>query len=588
MRHTSVLRSVALVSWFASAEASAAVSAPGFTESVFVSSWDVFGATGMAWAPDGSQRLFVARQEGDIRIIKNGEVLPVPFATLNPIHTAGESGLLGIAFDPNFLASKHVYVFATVSPTEQQIIRYTVSGDLGTGKTVIVAGLPTQGQNHNGGAIGFGLDGKLYWAIGDNADGDESSVGLSSLKAKVGRVNPDGSVPSDNPFFDGGGPNADHIWARGFRNPFTCAFQPSTGLLWVASVGDLYEQIFIVRRGDDAGWPFHENNQPAGFLAPAIKYRTNDVDTLAIRSAAMAGAVRANGIVTFSTTLPHGFRQGEKITVSGVGDAGFNGTFPVASLPDATTFTVVQAGPGAQSGGGTAATHYQGGSVTGGAFYTATQFPAAYRGNLFYGDYNSNQLMRATLDPGTNAISSIDQWGTGPAGQVDIAVGPDGALYYHGHGSLEIYRASHDASVQGLVASPTVLWTAEGQAVALTVRLQRPPAGNVSVSGARVSGDSDVVVSAGAALTFTSVNWATPQLVTVTALHDTDTLEDTATLAVSSAGLAPETISVRARDLMTSAAAKSVSTLSPATRVLAAAALALLGGWTLARRKRRA
>ena len=216
---------------------------PNFTESVVITDNTNLGsATGMAWAPDGSNRLFITRKDGQIRIVKNGALNATPFATLSPIFTNSECGLIGICFDPNFVVNHFVYVFVTVSGSEQQIIRYTDSSDIGTAKTIIMPGLPTLGQNHDGGAVGIGPDGKLYWSIGDNGNGTGVNSDLTVLAAKVGRANLDGSIPNDNPFFDGAGPNNDYIWARGFRNPFTFTFQPGTGKLWVDITGNAYEQ----------------------------------------------------------------------------------------------------------------------------------------------------------------------------------------------------------------------------------------------------------------------------------------------------------------------------------------------------------
>src|SRR5262245_21962327 len=79
--------------------------------------------TGIAWAPDGSGRLFITKKAGTITIVQNGSVLGSPFATVSPLFTGGECGLLGICFDPNFMENGYVYVFATVSSGEQQIIR---------------------------------------------------------------------------------------------------------------------------------------------------------------------------------------------------------------------------------------------------------------------------------------------------------------------------------------------------------------------------------------------------------------------------------------------------------------------------------
>src|SRR2546423_1047476 len=93
---------------------------PGFLQGVYVDPFE--GATAMAWAPDGTNRLFVARQSGQVRIIEGGVMLPTPFALLSPIVGTGEMGLLGLVFDPNFAANHYLYVFVTVSTSEQQII----------------------------------------------------------------------------------------------------------------------------------------------------------------------------------------------------------------------------------------------------------------------------------------------------------------------------------------------------------------------------------------------------------------------------------------------------------------------------------
>jgi hypothetical protein len=288
---------------------------PNFSESVFATDLVNLGnVTAMAWAPDGSNRLFVNRKDGQVRIIKNGMLLSTPFATLSPILTTSECGLLGICFDPDFIHNRYVYLFVTAVPGSQQVIRYTDANDVGTTKTVILSGLPTHGNNHDGGAIGIGWDGKIYCAIGDNGSSDGVNGDLLSMASKVIRLNRDGSIPRDNPFQDGAGPNNDYIWARGFRNPFTLTFQPSTGNLWVNTVGNNYEQIFVVNRGDHAGWNTNENNQPNGYITPIIVYRTNGSDT---RSILANGAVRNNNVVTLTTTVAHGFRMGTPITVSG-------------------------------------------------------------------------------------------------------------------------------------------------------------------------------------------------------------------------------------------------------------------------------
>jgi glucose/arabinose dehydrogenase len=542
--HKHMLMLAAGLGLFAQSQAAATVLDTNFQQTVFAGVGSQ--TTGMAWAPDGSKRLFVSRKTGQIQIIKNGVVLPTPFATLSPIYLNSECGLIGICFDPNFIANGYVYVFVTVSSTQQQIIRYKAVGDVGTEKKILVAGLPTNGNNHDGGGIGVGPDGKLYWAIGDLGNGTGVDGNMTSLAAKVGRANLDGSVAVDNPFVDGPGGTNDYIWARGFRNPFTFTFQPYTGELWVNCVGTSYEQIFLVNATDHAGYNDYENNQPAGFITPKIKYRTNGQDTRNVAPA--TGAARVGGIVTFTTTGTHGFRQGEKITITNVVDGSFNGTIYVASVPSATTFTAVQAGLDATSGGGTATTLYQGGCVTGGCFYDSTAIPAAYQGNLFYGDLNSSLLMRATLSP-LNEVMTVDLFANNVSQPIDMSVGPDGALYsviYNG----TIYRLAYtNHSSQKIIVTPTETRTMEGGGTAVTVCLATQPAGNVDINIARTSGSAGIDVYEGATLTFTPTNWSVPQPVRFQAIVDGDSTNSLAEFTVSSTGLASQTVMVHALDV---------------------------------------
>jgi glucose/arabinose dehydrogenase len=526
------------------ARAEATVVEPQFVEQVFVQSPDLTAATALAWAPDGSNRLFVTRRTGEIRIVKDGQLLATPFATISPIFVDHiEAGIEGLAFDPDFLVDRYLYVFVTVSNSEQQIIRYTVSGDTGIEKTILVTGLPAQGRNHNGGALGFGVDGKLYFAVGDSGSGSGVNNDLTTLASKVGRVNRDGTVPADNPYADGAGPNADPIWARGFRNPFTMTFQPATGLMWLNVVGSKWEQVFVVRRGEHGGWSTYENEQPPSYIAPVITYVTNNSD-----ARALVGAVRASNLVTFTTTTPHHVRPGEPVIVAGVSDPGFNGTVDVASIPSDTTFTARQEGPDGSSAGGTTTSKAIGGCITGGTFYDASDFPAAYRGQFFFGDYNSAQVQRAEIDPDKNSVLRLRQFAATWIEQVDLTVGPDGALYQTGNRDGIIRRVSYQNPQQGLVVSPLHVWMAEGQAALAMVRLAAMPAQPVTVTVANGGGDADVAAAKGAQLTFTAANWNVPQPVTIAAGHDLDTADDVAMLSVAAAGLESQTITVHARD----------------------------------------
>jgi len=163
--------------------ASAASVPPGFTNSLVASG--LTNPTAMALAPDG--RIFVCEQGGNLRVIKNGSLLATPFLTVT-VDSSGERGLLGVAFDPNFVSNQLVYVYytATTPTTHNRISRFTASGDVAmAGSETVVMDLNnlSTATNHNGGAIHFGPDGNLYVAVGDNANGTNSQS-LSTLAAR--------------------------------------------------------------------------------------------------------------------------------------------------------------------------------------------------------------------------------------------------------------------------------------------------------------------------------------------------------------------------------------------------------------------
>ena len=152
--------------------AAASTYPPGFTEGVVASG--LTNPTAMAFAPDG--RLFVSEQGGRLRVIKDGLLLPAPFVTLT-VNAVGERGLLGVAFDPAFTTNHWVYVYytATTPDIHNRVSRFTAGGDVAlAGSELVLLDLNvepvTSSANHNGGALQFGLDGKLYISVGDNGD----------------------------------------------------------------------------------------------------------------------------------------------------------------------------------------------------------------------------------------------------------------------------------------------------------------------------------------------------------------------------------------------------------------------------------
>lgn len=240
--------------------------------------------TAMQFAQDG--RLFVAQQGGQLRVIKNGALLSTPFVTL-PVDSSGERGLLGVAFDPNFLSNHYVYVFytATTPSSHNRISRFKANGDVADtieSEVVILDFDNLSGAtNHNGGAMHFGQDGKLYAGHGDNASGSNSQT-LNNLLGKIIRMNPvpdpTAQVPTDNPFFATATGRNRLIWTMGLRNPFTFGIQPGTGLTYVNDVGQsTWEEIDEARAGRNFGWPtteglFNSSSFPQ-FTNPVHSYR---------------------------------------------------------------------------------------------------------------------------------------------------------------------------------------------------------------------------------------------------------------------------------------------------------------------------
>jgi len=238
--------------------------ATGFQEALVAGGFDT--PTAMEFAPDG--RLFVAEKSGKLRVIQSGRLLPTPFFTAT-VADQGEQGLLGIAFDPNFAINQYVYVYYTAtSPSiHNRVSRLTADGNVAApGSEVRLLDLPAFGTSiaHQGGAIHFGLDGKLYVAVGDH-QGPENAQPLDNPFGKILRINSDGTIPTDNPFYSQTTGINRAIYAYGFRNPFTFAVDPATGRIFVNDVGNAeWEEVNQLVAGGNFGWPICEGPQGAG------------------------------------------------------------------------------------------------------------------------------------------------------------------------------------------------------------------------------------------------------------------------------------------------------------------------------------
>jgi aldose sugar dehydrogenase len=217
-------------------------------------------ATALAFAPDG--RLFWTERSGTVRVWQHGSsrvFARVRTVTTEPGGSYSERGLLGLAISPTFNTDRFVYAFySDPNYSSQHVIRWTDCDGTGVHATII-ATFPAGGDCcHKGGRIAFGPDGKLYVTLGDEHDA-ASAQNVRDVRGKVLRYNPNGSIPSDNPF----GPT-DPVWAYGLRNPFGIAFS-STGQLAVTmngpsgdagSPGTGYDTLYEhVTRGAHYQWP---------------------------------------------------------------------------------------------------------------------------------------------------------------------------------------------------------------------------------------------------------------------------------------------------------------------------------------------
>lgn len=262
---------------------SAATLPTNFIETQFASG--LTNPTAMTFAPDG--RLFVCQQGGQLRVVKNGALLATPFVSLT-VDSNGERGLLGVAFDPNFATNNFVYVYytATTPAVHNRASRFTASvanpdvAAAGSEVTILDLNNLSGATNHNGGAIHFGPDGKLYIAVGENAN-PANSQSIGNLLGKILRINSDGTIPADNPTAFGGiagSPSGINraIWSVGLRNPYTFTFQPGSGRLFINDVGQsTWEEINDGIAGSNYGWSICEGvcSPPnANFRNPLFQY----------------------------------------------------------------------------------------------------------------------------------------------------------------------------------------------------------------------------------------------------------------------------------------------------------------------------
>jgi len=360
-------------------------------------------------APGDDAHVFVVEQAGRIRRVAlrpDTREAPVFLDIAARVSREdNEEGLLGLAFDPDYMSSRAFYVYySAASPRRSVLSRLHVppgSAEADPKSEEVLLEIPEPYGNHNGGMVAFGPDGFLYVGVGDGGSGGDphgNGQNRTTLLGTILRIDPRGgspyAIPEDNPFADGALGARPEIWAFGLRNPWRFSFGPD-GRLWVGDVGqDRREEIDIVVRGGNYGWNVFEG----------------------------AEVFRRKNVFQGEGAIP-----------------------PVHDYPH---------GPGV--------------SVTGGYVYRGSELPA-YRGRYFFGDYASGQVWTLTeAEDGTwvrevSHVPSLSSFGEDSDGEL-YAVSLGGSIYRFRERSEEEKPAPTRLSetgifsdTKGLVPAPGVL-----------------------------------------------------------------------------------------------------------------------------------
>lgn len=234
----------------------------------------------MDFLPDG--KLIFTERGGRVSIMDNDKINSV--ANLN-VSEASESGLLGIAVDPDFKENNFVYLYYT-RENGNRISRFVLSDEL-EGEFILIDNIPNA-RFHDGGRLKFGPDGKLYATTGD-ATIPSSAQDVNSLAGKILRMNKDGTVPRDNAF-------GNYVFSYGHRNPQGLAWHPATKQLYASEHGPTRnDEINLILKGENYGWPIEECDKTSKYkeslrcyteftLAPSgIAFYNNDLYVAGLR-----------------------------------------------------------------------------------------------------------------------------------------------------------------------------------------------------------------------------------------------------------------------------------------------------------------
>lgn len=259
-------------------------------------------------------RLLVTERPGRLRVIENGQLIAAPLKTFSETSTSGEEGLMDIELDPAYAENKQIYLSLAHDQGDNlavKIVRYKDNGTSLSDETIIIDNIPAA-RYHAGSRLAFGPDGKLYIATGD-AFNKNDAQDITSLAGKILRLNPDGSIPTDNPF-----PN-NPVWSYGHRNPQGLVFAPD-GMLYSSEHGPSIidgptggDEVNRIIKGGNYGWPLVSHGKtragtesalqvftPAEAPASLLYYTSSALPMFT--DSLLFGALRGEGIVHLART----------------------------------------------------------------------------------------------------------------------------------------------------------------------------------------------------------------------------------------------------------------------------------------------
>jgi glucose/arabinose dehydrogenase len=353
---------------------------PGFVAEIIATNLNA--ATAIAPSLDG--RIFIAEQTGRLLVWKEGQVIETPALILH-VTDYWERGLVGVALAPDFPSVSHLFLlYVTDRPFVHHVLsRFTIGGDTidprservlleGDDQANLGGSLPA---GHQGGALRFGSDGKLYVSIGEQTAG-EPAQRLDTLQGKVLRVNADGSIPEDNPFFTQTTGKYRAIYVRGVRNSFGLSAQPKDdgGRMFFTDVGgSAFEEINELKPGANYGWPRAEGlSTNAAFTNPLHAYPP------------MVGQSIVGGL-----WMPRRFEGLKRLAVEAATDSTLQ---PVS----------------------------------------ASTWPAKWRGKFLFGDFMKHWIKAIDPDAPTNMLT----FARGLNGPVATEFAPDGSLLVLSRGAI--------------------------------------------------------------------------------------------------------------------------------------------------------